>query len=133
MPISSKFKSFILYNKHIGVTNIPKDKVSVMDTKIKDLNLDDIGIDYFINVNFKTRKISLDFAQKDYGAKYSIDKNLINKFQKENEDIFGEEEVIDFFGFSKEFHFDNLSMKDALKIIDKMKQLNIIATKKSSR
>ena len=125
--------SFILYNKHIGVTNIPKDKVSVMDTRIKDLNLDDIGVDYFINVDFETRKISLDFAQKDYGAKYNVDKSVISRFQKENKDIFGEEEVIDYFGFSKEFHFDNLSMKDALKIIDKMKQLNVIATKKSSR
>lgn len=128
-----KNNSFILYNNHIGVTNIPKDRVLVMDEKIKDLKLKDIGIDYFINVDFQTKAISLDFAQKDYGAKYDIDKNLVSKFQEENKNLFGDEEIIDYFGYLKDFHFDNLSMKEALQIVDKMKQLNEIATKKSSR
>lgn len=124
---------FILYDKHIGVTNIPKERLSIMDDKISDLNLNDIGIDYFIKVDFKTKEISLDFATKDYGARYDVDHNLVNKFQKEHKDLFGDEEIIDYFGYLKEFHFDNISMKEALKIVNTMKQLNDIATKKSSR
>lgn len=125
--------AFVICNEHIGAINVPKEKLFIMDKKISELELKDIGIDYFINVDYKTKNISLHFAQKDFGARYDIDNRSINEFRDKHKDIFGDSELIDSFGYMDDLHYDNITMEEAKKIIGVMKELNTIATKKSTR
>lgn len=126
-------KKVIIYNDYVGVRNVPFEDIYIEDDNINFLKLKDIGIGYFLEIDNSTNKAFLSFDNKSFD---DANKTMISNaklFLQHHKPLLKNKVNIDNFGYLEQTFFDNITPVEAKKIIEIMKELNNVLTKKNNR
>lgn len=126
-------KKVIIYNDYVGVRNVPFEDIYIEDDNINFLKLKDIGVGYFLEIDNSTNKAFLSFDNKSFD---DANKTMISNaklFLQHHKPLLKNKINIDSFGYLEQSFFDNITPVEAKKIIEIMKELNDVLTKKNNR
>jgi len=142
-PIKNDFlyhkNSFVISNKHIGIDAIPYNKVLNYDAVVSKLKFPETTFDYFMKSSYPCKTFDLEFSGIDYGEKINIDRNALEKFREKNAEILychrsdTHEELVTFYNYFNGMKFKNLTLPQAMKVIETMKELDNLITKNQEK
>lgn len=128
--IQKNNNTYVLYKDRMVIKDIDVSELKYYDNLIKNTNLQDISTDYIITSSaLKPNSYNLFFQGKDYYLDEKIDRKNIDKFIKDNELYLNyhrtdNNEIIDYFNQLNDLSYKNISLNQALQIIDKVNKLD---------
>lgn len=127
--------SFILFNKHFGLMDVPKKEIKRCDNIISNLNLPKTKFSYFLEGSYWGENYSLHIGNYSYTDEISNIKE-INNFIEDHLDILKSHDVRDVYEQHTclyEKTYDNITFAEAKKIIDTLEELENLILKNETK